>query len=200
MFTPLPTLRRLCATYDRMGKDSLIVDFRRMDRWYEAAERAVEGSFATARNNGMVRTALCRCLTCYFYLSHAERDDEWYAYLTQTADEWTASLTPDGLWEGITIPEALERIEVMNRISYMLLDHSRDADIRRVYNCYAKRIHNLSKHSAPVLERWYTLCTEGNAIPFKPEEARKTADRLCRMGRKKYSNAEREMKRWNLQE
>ena len=146
MFTPLPTLRRLCAAYDRMGKDSLIVDFRRMERWYEAAERAVEGSFATARNNGMVRTALCRCLTCYFYLSHAERDDEWYAYLTQTADEWTASLTPEGLWEDITIPEALERIEVMNRISYMLLDHSRDADIRRVYNCYAKRIHNLSKH------------------------------------------------------
>ena len=107
MFTPLPTLRRLCATYDRMGKDSLIVDFRRMERWYEAAERAVEGSFATAQNNGMVRTALCRCLTCYFYLSHAERDDEWYAYLTQTADEWTASLTPDGLWEDITIPEAL---------------------------------------------------------------------------------------------
>ena len=88
----------------------------------------------------------------------------------------------------------------MNRISYMLLDHSRDADIRRAYACYAKRIHNLSKHSAPVLERWYTLCTEGNAIPFKPEEARKTADRLCRMGREKYSNAEREMKRWNLQE
>ena len=183
-----------------MGKDSLIVDFHRMDRWYEAAERVVEGSFATAQDNGMVRTALCRCLTCYFYLSHAERDDEWYDYLTQTADEWTASLTPDGLWEGIPLPSALERIEVMNRISYMLLDHSRDADIRRVYNCYAKRIHNLSKHSAPVLERWYTLCTEGNAIPFKPEEARKTADRLCRMGRKKYSNAEREMKRWNLQE
>ena len=64
MFTPLPTLRRLCAAYDRMGKDSLIVDFRRMERWYEAAERAVEGSFATAQNNGMVRTALCRCLTC----------------------------------------------------------------------------------------------------------------------------------------
>ena len=125
---------------------------------------------------------------------------EWYTYLTQTADEWVDSLTPDGLWEGITIPEALERIEVMNRISYMLLDHSRDADIRRAYACYAKHIHNLSKHSAPVLERWYTLCTEGNAIPFKPEEARKTADRLCRMGREKYSNAEREMKRWNLQE
>ena len=50
----------------------------------------------------------------------------------------------------------------MNRISYMLLDHSRDADIRRAYACYAKRIHNLSKHSVPVLERWYTLCTESN--------------------------------------
>lgn len=192
----LQLLRRLCTAYDRMGRTSIIVDFRQMDRWYAAAEHAMESCFAPATTDGLLCTALCRCLTCYFYQSPVEQEDEWYAYLMDTADNWRAALTPSGYWEKLPLTEALERIEVLNRISYMLLDHSRDNDIRRAYTCYANRVDALSPASASVLERWYVLCTEGNALPFHPESAIATARRLSRMGRKKYERAEKEMQQW----
>lgn len=194
--SPSKLLRRLCNAYDRIGNDSLIVDFRQMDRWYAAAERAIESSFASAESDGLVRTALCRCLTCYFYQSPTAREDEWYTYLTTTADDWTATLSPAGHWEDLPLAEALERIEVLNRISYMMLDHSRDEAIRLAYTGYAVRVATLSPAPTAVLERWYTLCTEGNAIPFNPKAAIATARRLSRMGRRKYDQAEKEMRQW----
>ena len=57
----------------------------------------------------------------------------------------------------------------MNRISYMLLDHSRDAVIRRAYNHYARRMEAIAQVSVNVREQWRMLRTEGNAIPLDKE-------------------------------
>ena len=73
----LHSLHRLCADYDRLGGSSFLVDFPALDRWYLRAERVMEDSFVPAASDGRVCTALCRCLTCYFYQSPSARDDEW---------------------------------------------------------------------------------------------------------------------------
>ena len=86
----LKSLHRLCADYDRLGDSSFLVDFPALDRWYLRAERVMEDSFAPAASDERVRTALCRCLTCYFYQPSPDRDDPWFTYLTATADAWAA--------------------------------------------------------------------------------------------------------------
>ena len=166
---PVRSLNRLCAAYDRLGNSSTIVDFRAMDRWYARAEQVMEACFPAAASDGQIRIALCRCLTCYFYQPCPDREDPWFAYLTATADAWAAAFSPVRGWEGLRLTEALERIEVMNRISYMLLDHSRDAVIRRAYGHYARRVDSLGRMPAAVRKHWQTLCAEGNAIPLDKE-------------------------------
>ena len=161
----LKSLHRLCADYDRLGDSSFLVDFPALDRWYLRAERVMEDSFVPAASDGQICTALCRCLTCYFYQPSPDRDDPWFTYLTATADAWAAAFSPDRGWDGLPLAEALDRIEVMNRISYMLLDHSRDALLRRACDHYARRISGLARIPAAVQKRWQVLRTEGNALP-----------------------------------
>ena len=84
------SLHRLCADYDRLGNSSFLVDFRALDRWQLRAERVMEGCFAPATADGRLRTALCRCLTCYFYQPFPDREDPWFAYLMAAADAWAA--------------------------------------------------------------------------------------------------------------
>lgn len=163
---PVRSLNRLCAAYDRLSSSSFIVDLRALDGWQAQAEKVMESCFAPARSDSRISIALCRCLTCYFYEPCPDRDDEWYAYLMATADAWVASLSPEGSWEGLPLTEALDRIEVMNRISYMQLDHSRDTALRRAYEHYAHRLSRLEHVPAPVLKRWQLLGTEGNALPL----------------------------------
>ena len=81
----LKSLHRLCADYDRLGDSSFLVDFPALDRWYLRAERVMEDSFVPAASDGQICTALCRCLTCYFYQPSPDRDDPWFTYLTATA-------------------------------------------------------------------------------------------------------------------
>ena len=164
----LKSLHRLCADYDRLGGSSFLVDFPALDRWYLRAERVMEDSFVPAASDGRVCTALCRCLTCYFYQSPSARDDEWFAYLTATADAWAAAFSPVRGWEGLPLDEALERIEVMNRISYMLLDRSRDALLRRAYDYYARRMEGPGRVPASVRKLWDILREEGNVLPLEP--------------------------------
>ncbi len=166
---PVRSLNRLCAAYDRLGNSSTIVDFRAMDRWYTRAEQVMEACFPAAVSDERIRIALCRCLTCYFYQPCPDREDPWFAYLTATADAWAAAFSPVRGWEGLRLTEALERIEVMNRISYMLLDHSRDALLRRAYNYYARQMDNLAQVSLSVRNQWNILRAEGNAIPLGRE-------------------------------
>lgn len=196
--SPLCLLRRLCSAYDALGSDSVVVDFQRLDRWYAAAERVVEGSFALAESDGLLRAVLCRCLTCYFYQMPSAQEDEWYAYLMSTADDWASSLSPSGHWEGLPLDEALERIEVLNRISYMLLDHTRDAAVRLAYAGYSPLVSTLAQAPVPVLECWYALCTAGNVLPLNRASALRTARRLYRLGRRKYGRAARELRQWDL--
>ena len=91
----LKSLHRLCADYDRLGDSSFLVDFPALDRWYLRAERVMEDSFVPAASDGQICTALCRCLTCYFYQPSPDRDDPWFTYLTATADAWAAAFSPD---------------------------------------------------------------------------------------------------------
>ena len=164
----LKSLHRLCADYDRLGGSSFLVDFPALDRWYLRAERVMEDSFVPAASDGRVCTALCRCLTCYFYQSPSARDDEWFAYLTATADAWAAAFSPVRGWEGLPLDEALERIEVMNRISYMLLDRSRDALLRRAFDYYARRMEGPGRVPASARKQWDILREEGNVLPLEP--------------------------------
>ena len=166
---PVRSLNRLCAAYDRLSSSSFIVDFRALDGWLAQAEKVMEACFPAAVSDGRIRIALCRCLTCYFYQPCPDREDPWFAYLTATADAWAAAFSPVRGWEGLRLAEALERIEVMNRISYMLLDHSRDALLHRAYDYYARQMDNLAQVSLSVRNQWNILRAEGNAIPLGRE-------------------------------
>lgn len=146
-----------------------------MDRYPSAEE---DGAPAEA--------AVCRCLACYFYPDLWE-DDEWACLLTDTVRRWASCLRPDGTWEGLTAAGALERIEVMNRYSYMFLDGRHDETVRRACGHYLR----LVTFRAPLEEggelRCLSLCQDlllqGNACPRDAARARSLAARFSELSR-----------------
>lgn len=96
---------------------------------------------ATDRMNEKAIIGICRCLTDFYYpSSEEEEEDEWFLLLKHTLAQWSETLSADGSWKDVSDPLALERIEIMNRNSYLLLDSDYDEPIRRAYRYYSRHI------------------------------------------------------------
>ena len=145
--------------------------------------RLVDRCPAPTGCSGLLQTSLCRCLTDYFYGSPSPETDEWYRHLQSVADTWQSSFLPSVGWGGASPEETLERVEVLNRLSYMFLDASRDSVVRMGYEVCASLMRQMSAPSSRCWELWCVLNTSGNACPLNGEEASHAVSALCRLHR-----------------
>lgn len=176
-------LRLLSEAYDLLCGTTTVADFSLSDLWYSVAEDVMAPCLGEASPaDGLLLTGLCRCLTDYFYQSPVSFDDGWYRYLRDTADAWAAGFIGGDGWRGVGLAEAMERTEVLNRLSYMFLDRSRDSVIGGAYARCASRLSSLPVVPSGLWERWFLLCTEGHACPLDAEGAFRAAGELYRRG------------------
>ena len=74
----------------------------------------------------------------------------------------------------------MARIGLMNRYSYMFLDHRWDRLVGEAFRHYAARALSASSPSPAVWGRLYDLSTEGNACPMDESLAAKAWERIVR--------------------
>ena len=181
--SPVSRLRLLSSSFDLLNGVTLVSDLEHSDRWYQLVESVVDRCPAPTGCSGLLQTSLCRCLTDYFYGSPSPETDEWYRHLQSVADTWQSSFLPSVGWGGASPEETLERVEVLNRLSYMFLDASRDSVVCMGYEVCASLMRQMSAPSSRCWELWYVLNTSGNACPLNGEEASRTVSALCRLHR-----------------
>lgn len=174
----LELLTSACAL---LRDTTLVADLRREDRWYARAEEMIGQGLREARAGSPVCVPLGLCLADYFYQSAAPDEDSWCGFLRDMLDAWAASFCPDTGWTDTGLSGIMDRTLLLNRVSYMFLDASRDAVIRAAYACCVRRMRSVSRPSTDLWERWYALHTEGNACPTDASEARLAVDRLARL-------------------
>lgn len=75
----------------------------------------------------------------FYYVPEACKDDREYVYFKQRVSEWVATLCADSSWNGLSVHEALERLDVICRNSYMFLDATNDRQIESTFDYYFNR-------------------------------------------------------------
>lgn len=181
---PLTDKARLAAAYYDLRSEAVPFSTPGVDDPFLEAVTSLMDRYPSAEEDGAsAEAAVCRCLACYFYPDLWE-DDEWACLLTDTVRRWASCLRPDGTWEGLTVAGALERIEVMNRYSYMFLDGRFDEAVRRACGHYIPL--SLVPGGADELRR-LSLCQDlllqGNACPRDAVRARSLAARFSELSR-----------------
>ena len=86
-----------------------------------------------------ILTPLCFCLADYFYFDPAPEEDPWFLFLRDTVTRFGEGLASSPHWEGLSLEESLARIGLMNRYSYMFLDHRWDRLVGEAFRHYAAR-------------------------------------------------------------
>ena len=79
-------------------------------------------------------------------------------------DRFGESLSPSGEWPGLSLADALRRIELMNRHSYMFLDHTWDRAIGTAFRHYSAEARKSPTLSPSTRELLRELKAEGNAV------------------------------------
>lgn len=131
----------LVATLFSLNSETtLTYNAKREDACYSAAIRLMQDyqkSGEIEKANEHLKNGLCRCLTDFFYPKTEEDEtDEWFIFLKETIQNWAQTISLNGNWEDTTDDIALERIEIMNRNSSMLLDSQYDSTIQKAYKYY----------------------------------------------------------------
>lgn len=159
---------------------SFVADRNRLDDCCGATLRLMEDYMAAGKPRGLVQTGICRCISDMFYPEIT--DDACFSFFRCSVGEWAEALSAKGCWEDVGFDVALERIEVMNRNSYMFLDKTYDGHIGAASDCYRRRIAipeepgNFDGRYLQTLGRLYDLLLQGNACVFD----RETAGRIVR--------------------
>ena len=76
----------------------------------------------------------------YYPVPEEDRDDKVFRYFAGRVAAWTAELDGHEEWTDISEGEALQRVDILCRNSYMFLDGTHDRQIERLYNRYYARI------------------------------------------------------------
>ena len=83
---------------------------------------------------------LCNIADLCYSVPEEDRNEEAFRYFTGRIAEWMAELNGHDEWTDVPEDEALQRIDILFRNSYMLLDGTHDRQIERLYNRYYERI------------------------------------------------------------
>ena len=139
-------------------------------RCFPACSASLGLAWETAsRTDGGLRAALCGNLTDA--LSATPTDASGLRpFLDATLDGWVASQSPDGGWPGLPAGAALERVIVLNRRSFLLLDRRADAPVALAYaRCRRAALSRLAESPLPRCpSRLYTASRLGHAYPLDP--------------------------------
>lgn len=169
----------LSLLYDLERDASLVADYAREAEWSESFESVAAPCLSDAPSVGeRLRIRLCRCLSDYFYFDPSAEDDSWFQFLRDTVRGWAGSFSSVTGWGGLSLPDALERVEVMNRYSYMFLDPSCDAVTGSAYVFYRSGFSLLPASSYGLYFLYHTLSLEGHALPADEELAETIVSRL----------------------
>lgn len=103
-----------------------------------------------------VQTGVCNCLIDLLYPC-PDADDEYLLLLKRQIAGWAARMNRDGSWADVSADIALERITVMSRNSYLLLDKTDDTAIGRSFEYYRRSLP-IPEDAGNVAENYlYTL-------------------------------------------
>lgn len=168
------------SMYDLMNGTELYPDSTKRGQWDRIAAKAIDDYFHDrSRDHGTddADTAVCLCLLDWFYFSEDAEDDPWMKHLKTTIGSWNRSFTAEG-WKDTDIETALDRIEIMNRNSYMLLDPTYDSTIREAFLLYSKKADTAPTLPCSIIGKLYSLAVGGDFLPEEEETARRMAARL----------------------
>ncbi len=174
--------RLVSAAFFLSGETSFSYDAARADACREAALGLLHDYSTQERADDLAHACVCRCIADLCYPDDAA-GAEWLPRLSDRIDLWARTLDGHGGWAGVSGLLALERVEVMNRYSYMFLDDRFDDAIRRAYGHSAARMsavltdvhaadgpraaETLSRSMPPIaaFAVWYDAAMQGNAYP-----------------------------------
>lgn len=156
------------------------VDFTKRCACCSAADTLIGDYLKTSDTDPLKQAAVCQCLTDLLYPG-PDADNAYYLYLQECIAAWASSMPSDGRWPGIPEEVALERIDVMNRNSFMLLDKRFDEAICRAFRFYNESVRipigpgSLYPDRLPLLGRLYDAATLGNAYRIDTHAAARIA-------------------------
>lgn len=184
---PLVDKARLAAAYHDLRSEAFPFRSSGSDEVFPEAVSSLMDRYSSAAEDGVLAEAtVCRCLACYFYPDLWD-DDEWACLLSDAVRRWASRLQSDGTWPGLADVEALERIEVMNRYSYLFLDGRFDAAVRRACVHYASLPAFDAVPGGSDELRCLSLCQDllrqGNACPRDAAWADRLAARFSELSR-----------------
>ena len=161
--------RLIAALYYLSTEAMPFYDARRDELSGEALAGLMEDlSGKSTTDDAMAQILVCRCLTSALYPELCPEDD-WSAYLQNKIKDWVGALSAEGAWNGLPANIAVERIEVMNRYSYLFLDNSYDGLIKqgRDYYIHLFSESRLADATGSLYEPacCYDLVMQGNACP-----------------------------------
>ena len=98
------------------------------------------GRYATTADRKREYDVLRNIADLYYPVPEKSRKGRTFRYFTDRIAEWTTG--PDGHCEWTDVPEdeALQRVDILCRNSYMFLDETHDRQIERLYDRYYARI------------------------------------------------------------
>lgn len=157
----------LSSAYDLLHGTTFLADRKKEKQWEDLAETLIGAGILDVKsgeNSSFI--SLCRCLTDYFYFDSSPEDDDWFCFLKSCVTNFGKAFDLSSGWPGLSLEEALGRIEVMNRYSYMFLDHTYDETISRAFRYYSLRAFSEGKQPLSVWGLLYDLALEGNSCPL----------------------------------
>lgn len=139
-------------------------DALRMNRCHDLLIGLMEGNeaFLMAPDACRIEPALARCLEAYFY-PQLDADDAWVGMLHVIFTRWCASFSSDKGWAGVPDDLAWQRIETLNRYSYLFLDDTYDAVVRQAYAVYARHMQ-VADTSTTALCTCYQAMSQGHLL------------------------------------
>lgn len=139
-------------------------DASRMNRCHDLLIGLMEGneSFLMAPDACRIEPALARCLEAYFY-PQLDADDAWTGLLHVIFARWCASFSSDKGWTDVPDDLAWQRMETLNRYSYLFLDDTYDAVVRQAYAVYTRRMQ-VADISTTALYTCYQAMSQGHLL------------------------------------
>lgn len=106
----------------------------------EVADSLVAEWLERGGDNG-VQIGVLKAITelCYGMLPEDAQEDEYIKYLHSVLKVWKAEQSESGEWPGISKDQALERINILDRNSFMMLDPTYDPVMERARMYYGKQ-------------------------------------------------------------
>lgn len=98
------------------------------------------GRYATTAARKSEYDVLRNIADWYYPVPEKSRKGKTFRYFTERIAAWTAGLDGHCEWTDVPEDEALQRIDILCRNSYMFLDETHDRQIERLYDRYYTRI------------------------------------------------------------